>query len=274
MAVGSTIPLSIRSVLGVLVTASVIVWLILYREKPEVRPGSVFSVVPWTIVAASFLIYSTFSEFPHYIKPVVSTVSVSIATIFLFGFFYLLLLQLGEMSGSQDSIDYYVGALGSGLALILVMIVILLGGFSLADLLWLTVIPIIAGMLATMAIILFTMLSPDVAAYTGIVGWLAVKAHVLAALTTAVRLEIFGSNAHTPLTRNLIDLSNSIPFLATVPFGWEYVILRLLIVVILVSLIAPVVRDRPELGYATLGVITVLGIYPAVYDILRSTLIA
>ena len=263
-----------RSVLAVLGVASVIVWVLLYREKPQIKPGTVFAIVPWTVLAASLLIYSSFSEFPEYARPLATPLTITIATLFLFGFFYLLFDQLAAMNGSQSSLDYYIGAMGVGTALILVLIIIMLGGFSLADLLWLTVIPIISGMLATMAIILFTMLSPDVAAYTGIVGWLAVTAHVMEAITTAVRLEIFGPEAHTIITRSLAELSNNIPILATVPFGWEYVVLRLLIAVILVAVIAPVVRNSPRRGYVALGIFTILGVYPAAYDILRSTLIA
>ncbi|MFB6096223.1 MAG: DUF63 family protein [Haloferacaceae archaeon] len=103
---------------------------------------------------------------------------------------------------------------------------------------------------------------------TGWAGLLAVFAHTLDGLSTAVGVDWLGYGERTPLSRLIIEFAAGLPTAEYLGGGWLFVIVKALLAAWIVSLLAPTVREDGAEGYALLALVAAVGLGPGVHNLL------
>jgi uncharacterized membrane protein len=102
----------------------------------------------------------------------------------------------------------------------------------------------------------------------GRVGVTAVGAHALDGVSTAVGVDWLGFGERTPLSSAIIEFGASLPTAELLGGAWLFVLVKVVIVAWIVTAFVDYVREEPAEGYALLGVVTAVGLGPAVHNLL------
>ena len=108
----------------------------------------------------------------------------------------------------------------------------------------------------------------------GAAGTLAVVAHGVDGVTTAVGVDLLGFGERTPLSALILEASAALPTAATLGTGWLFVLVKLLVAAVAVALVAPTVAETDREGYALLAVVAAVGLGPGVHNALLFTVAA
>jgi uncharacterized membrane protein len=111
-----------------------------------------------------------------------------------------------------------------------------------------------------------TRLRPETA-ITGGVGALAVFAHALDGVSTAVGTTHLGFGERTPVSRILLEIGG-LPSLPVVGEGWLFLLVKLAVASAVVWLFAGYIRETPGEGYLLLGFVAAVGLGPAAHNLL------
>jgi uncharacterized membrane protein len=113
--------------------------------------------------------------------------------------------------------------------------------------------------------------APGVAT-TGRLGALAVGAHALDGVSTAVGIDLLGFSERTPLSRLVIEFGASLP--TPVGGGWLFVLVKLVVAAVVVVALTETVREAPTQGRLLLGFVAAVGLGPGAHNVLLFTVAA
>lgn len=263
--------------LGSLALGGVVLTVLLYRQRPPVTTATVFALVPWLLVGSALYVLRALGTFPQEISALF-VVSGAYLTAFLFsGLVWSLLLELSAFNRSVEEIPYYLGAMGAGVVVVLLSVIVWQGTVTRSGAVWLFVILATSVTIAAVTPFLVGLWYPDVAFYTSLTGGLLVFGYTLRGLTRAVGATTIESIGHTRMSRAVQETVFSYPTADYLGFGPElvwpaaFVLIHVFIAVVIVATLAPYVRTARTKGNALIGIAAAAGLIPGTVNLLLIT---
>jgi uncharacterized membrane protein len=133
--------------------------------------------------------------------------------------------------------------------------------------LWSGVALVVSLAVGAAAWVLLTRLVPRVE-HTGRVGLIALLAHALDGVSTAVGIDVLGFGERTPLSRYIIEFAAGLPTEPLIGSGWLFVLVKLALVGGVVVLFADLMAEDPREGSLLLGVVAAVGLGPGAHNLL------
>ncbi|WP_313691084.1 DUF63 family protein [Halorarum halobium] len=240
----------------------------LSERRPAFTTGHVIALVPWMCAGAAGHVLFVLGVLPDALDPLFGTPSAYLTTAALAGACWLAAL-------ASDADDRRVlGAAGTLALLVGVGRTLEYGAGAGTFSPWLPAAGLVvgAGLGVGLALLLYRAYSPATAA--GSAGLVAVAAHGIDGVTTAVGVDLLGFGERTPLSRLIIEFAHGLPTAAVLGGGWLFVLVKLAVGVLVVAAIAPTVREEPTEGNALLALVTAVGLGPGVHNALLFAVVA
>jgi uncharacterized membrane protein len=236
---------------------------LLRRRRPPVTGATIRAFVPWMILGAALHVLYALEALPTAVRPLAGTPSVYLSVAVVAGATWL------GAAATDAGTARRLRRVGILLALPVVAAVLAVGaaagtlriGYALGIL--------VGAAVATAATWgLLRRLRPDVTA-TGRLGVLAVGAHALDGVSTAIGIDLLGFAERTPLSRLVIEFGASLP--VAPGGGWLFVLVKLVVAGVVVAALAETVREEPRTGRLLLGFVAAVGLGPGAHNVLLFT---
>lgn len=257
-----------------LILGTAVVSLLLFAERPRIERRTIVALVPWMVAGAALYVFAHIVQYPTSIQPLVDGTTAYLSTYVVLGMTWFVLI---EFSPGRDPphLSDYVGAIGVGVAVVLVFMVLLHGGAaSILDIVFLTGALVVAGLVSFVVLLLLGLWYIDAPAYTGVVGTLVVFGGTLTGLSTVIGVGVFDALGHSTLSWLVLSAAANAQAIGivdqdlTVLWAWGYIWLMLVLATSAVVLLTRVTRDRPSVGYLLLGAVAAAGITSGTADLL------
>ncbi|WP_411966923.1 DUF63 family protein [Haloferax sp. YSSS75] len=253
--------------LVVLVTGLVGVGVGLFRRRPSVSAEHVLALVPWMVSGSAFHVFFVVGLLPPVVEPFGGTPAVYLTVAILAGVAVLGLDAFGDASPRNIALP--------GIVLAGVLVVLALGsGLAAGTLspLWPTVALVVAALVTPVVWRLVTRLDPEAKA-AGALGVVAIFAHALDGVSTAIGVDVLGFGERTPLSRIILEAAGALPTADIIGVGWLFVLVKLAVAGLVVALLADYVREEPTEGAVLLGFVAAVGLGPGVHNLLLFTIV-
>ena len=257
---GSTLP-PLPYLVG-LAGAALVVGLALRRRGVTVTSRTVLALAPWMVLGSALYALYQIEAVPTGLAPLASSPTVYATTAVLAG-------AVWALADRTNAPERWLAGVGAVAALVPVA---LAGSLALAagtlSPAWST-----ASLLVALGLALgiwrgFARFEPEPAAVLGPAGGLAVFAHALDGVSTAVGVDVLQFGEQTPLSAVLLEVGARLPTAPYLGTGWVFAVVKVGLAVGLVWLLADLVRDDPPLGNALLLVVTAVGLGPSTYNLI------
>jgi uncharacterized membrane protein len=247
----------------VLLVAAVGVGLGVRTRRPAVTASHVVALAPWMALGSVLHVLHVVGVLPPLVDPLAGTPSVYISVGILVGAVWL----AADATVDSGRVPAALAATG-GLVLVPALGAALAAGQARESLAvtWPGIALVVAVVLTAVVWVALRRLRPE-AAVTGGVGVLALFGHTLDGVSTAVGLEVLGFSERTPLSRVIIELGQALPTAQFVGGTWLFVLVKLLVATVVISLMADYVREEPTEGYLLLGFVAAVGLGPGVHNL-------
>lgn len=251
--------------LGGLLIAVAAVGYGLFRRRPPVTATHILAFAPWIVVGSSLHVLYVIGGLPPAIEPLGGTAAVYLTVSAIAGGIWL--------AAASTRPSRQVPAVISGTGLVAVFPVVA-GAVAIGArqetlaLFWPTVGVVLTVAVTAMAWIALGRLRPAAASTTGSVGLLALFAHSLDAVSTAVGVDVLGFGERTPASRWILGVADRLPTAEMVGSGWLFVLVKMVVIGGVVVLFADYINDEPTEGYLLLGFIAAVGLGPGVHNLL------
>lgn len=252
-----------------------VVTLLLYTEHPRVSRRSVVSLVPWMVVGATLSVLATTAEYPALVQPAVSAPGAYLTVYIVIALVWFTSLQFTRGARGDGSLPTYLGAMGVGVAVVVVGTLLMHADeVTTTHLFWLAIAPIAAAAIAGIVLLLMGLWYPEAAAYTGMAGGLVVFGHALGAIGTAVAVVADGS--HTTLSWAVLNLVATVEVAALagldqpLVWAWGYVWAKLVLAIVVIIALTTYTRRNPARGNLLLGLIAAVGVVGGVTALLTT----
>jgi uncharacterized membrane protein len=237
-------------------------WL-LTRRRPAVTERTVLAFVPWIALGSALHVLYVVEALPASVRPLAGTPSVYLTVAVVAGGTWL---AVGR--GDDPRTARRLGLVG-GLAVLPAVGATLAVGVGRGALALTPVAGIVVASAvvtaATWALLRWVRHGVSV---TGRVGLLAVAAHALDGVSTAVGVDVLGFGERTPLSRLVIEFAAGLPTAPVVGSGWLFVLVKLAVAGAVVAALAETVREAPTEGRLLLGFVAAVGLGPGVHNLL------
>ncbi|WP_255197259.1 DUF63 family protein [Halorarius litoreus] len=238
---------------------------LLYRRGPRVTPRVVAAFAPWMVAGATGYALFQVGAVPAPIEPLFGNPIVYATTFVLAGLVWL--AALGQPADRWDlpSVPGTLAATGGLVAgaLLAYAAVVGLTGDGLS-LFWPGVGLVVTVLLAGVTWVVLR--DRFDAGVTGTLGLLVVFGHVLDGVSTAVGTHL-GFGEQTPLSNVVIEFGADLPPAAFLGEAWLFVLVKLLLAAVVVSLFVDYVREAPGEGSLLLGVVAAVGLGPGAHNL-------
>lgn len=232
------------------------------RRDPAFGPGHVIALVPWMCVGAAGHVLYVLGALPPLLRPLFGTPAAYLTTAAVAGAVWLAALASGRddapllaVAGVLALLPAVGRVLAYGLAAgslsPLLPAAGLIGGAALGGATWAGLVRAREGVAATRA-----------------AGAVAVVAHGVDGVTTAVGVDLLGFGERTPASRLVIEFAAGLPTADLLGAGWLFVLVKLAVACLVVVAIAPTVREEPREGYGLLALVSAVGLGPGVHNAL------
>ncbi|GAA0192078.1 DUF63 family protein [Halobacterium noricense] len=232
------------------------------RRDPDFGGRHVLALVPWMCVGAAGHVLYGLGALPPALAPLFGTPSAYLTTAGVAGAVWLATLRI-------DADDARALAVAGAVALLPAVGGVVAHGVANG-----TLSPVLpaAGLVGGAALgvavgALLYRLRED-AAVAGRAGLLAVAAHGVDGVTTAVGVDLLGFGERTPASRLILEFAAGLPTAEALGAGWLFVLVKLAVAAVVVLAVAPTVREEPRYGYALLALVTAVGLGPGVHNAL------
>lgn len=247
--------------LGLLVALAAVAWGVRERSL-AFDEAHVVALLPWMVLGASLNVLFQVDAIPDPLAPLFGTPAVYVSVAIAAGATWLF------VDASEVDTPRALGGAGTAAALVAVGAVGSVG-LSRGTLHPVpSLVALVAAVVVAPAVWLgLRRLRPGV----GVVGWaglLAVFAHTLDGLSTAVGIDWLGFGERTPLSRVIIEFAAGLPTAEYLGAGWLFVLVKVALASWIVTLLAPTVREEGAEGYALLAFVTAVGLGPGVHNLL------
>lgn len=261
---GTTLPPVPYLFVVLLVTSGVVA--ALYRRRPAVTARRVVALAPWMALGSAAHVLYVLDALPPIVAPFAGSPTVYLSVGSLAGAAWLVVDRI-----RPDRVP--AGLALAGLLLLAPVVAIAVGlGLSPAGTRWSAVALAVTVPVAGAVWVGLTRWRPDIH-ITGTVGGLAVFAHALDGISTAVGTSQLGFGERTPLSRILLEL-NGLPAVPILGEGWLFVLVKLAVASGVVWLFTSYIQEAPAEGYLLLGFVSAVGIGPAAHNLLLFSIAA
>ncbi|WP_435144226.1 DUF63 family protein [Halobaculum sp. P14] len=235
----------------------------LRERRPAFGAAQVLAAVPWMVAGAAGHALYVLGALPASAAPLFGTPSAYLTTAAVAGATWLAALR---STTSAEAAARLLGAVGVVAAGGVVARAIAYGATHGTLTPWLPLLGVVGGAVlgVVAAAVLFRVHAESAA--TGAVGALAVTAHAVDGVTTAVGVDLLGYGERTPLSRLIIEFAAGLPTAEALGAGWLFVAVKLVVAAAVVAAVAPVVEDEPTEGYLLLAGVTAVGLGPGVHN--------
>jgi len=248
--------------------------------RPPVTGRQALAFAPWMVAGGIFHVLFQVGVVPAALAPLFAAPAVYVTTFVLLGAVWVgsVLWRDGEDAAGDgsggagrarervaDRTARDVGAAGAVLGVVLAALVYrrALALAASRSLLW----PV-AGVLVTLAVfapLLYLLRArwPATMQTVGPAGAVAVFAHLLDGVSTAIGVDLLGTSERTPLPRHVMEFAGGLPTAPYLGRGWLFVVVKFLVATLIVALLADYVDEDPDEGNVLLAFVTALGLGPA-----------
>jgi uncharacterized membrane protein len=256
-----------------LVLAALAVGVALYRTAPPVTEWTVLAVSPWMVTGSALYVLFQIGAVPAAVAPLFGSPAVYVTTFVVLGILWIgtarTVRQRGDRMGTAGRQAAVLATVGTVFALAIVAGALAVGidrGTLVA--LW-PAIGALVSVVLTGAV--WTVLKRTDAGVAGWAGVLAVFAHVLDGVSTAIGIDVLGFGEQTPLARAVLDLGAALPVADLVGTGWLFIAVKTALAGLIVWLLAGTVRERPREGYLFCAFVAAVGLGPGSHNLLLFT---
>lgn len=263
---------SLPYVIGIVVAAATVASF-LVSLQPRIQQRHVLAFTPWMIAGASahvfYQIDPVVNVYPWWAEPLFAAPAVYVTTFIALGAVWTVLAFGNSISAEgDDTVALYLAIVGSVVALVLFAFAGWRGAFTGAKPFWPAVALVLTFPVAAIVYFAMAYVFTGVVARTKLLGGLAVFAHALDGITTAVGVDIIGTGERSPLPETIMHLAGQLPTAETIGVGWLFVLVKLAIVVAIVVAFADYLEDEPVRGNLVFTAIIAFGLGPAVNNLL------
>jgi len=236
----------------------------LRRRDPDFGGRHVLALVPWMCVGAAGHVLYVLGALQTALEPLFGTPSAYLTTAAVAGVVWIAALSLDRVGD-----DALVLAVAGAVALLPAVAGVV--GHGLSNGILSPTLPA-AGLVVGAALgvgvgaLLYRVREP--ARIAGRAGLLAVAAHGVDGVTTAVGIDLLGFDERTPASRLVIEFAAGLPTADALGAGWLFVLVKLAVACLVVVALAPTVREEPRYGHALLALVTAVGLGPGVHNAL------
>lgn len=246
----------------VLLASVVVVGGVFARRRPVIEARHVVALVPWMGVGAAVHVLYVVDALPALVRPFGGTPAVYVSVAVIAGATWLV------VSATNADLASGVGLLGSVALVTAVAATLGVGlGRGTLSLFWPTV-GVLVGVLVAVVVWGALRRGSPAAASTGSVGAIAVFAHVLDGVSTAVGVDALGFGERTPLSQLIIEFAAGLPTEPILGTVWLFVLVKIAVVSLLVVTFAEYVQAEPSRGNALLGLVAAVGLGPGIHNLL------
>ncbi len=267
---GFVVPPVLQSV--TLFVGAAIVGALLYAIRPPLTQRIVLSFVPWMVVGSALHVFYQLGEtfdpvYPSALAPYFSAPAVYLTTFVGVGAVWVVAATVVPSARRERQIARYVLTVGVGVMLALVG---LLGwqGLTADPLTFQPIMPVL-GLIVTLAatFVVYVALGAwrtYIIADARYVGALVLFAHLFDAITTTIGIDLMGAEERSVVPRRIMEFAADLPTAETLGTGWLFILVKLVLAVVIVSLFADYVRKSPTEGNLLFAFIAVVGLGPAI----------
>jgi uncharacterized membrane protein len=230
------------------------------RRRPRVTGRRVLALAPWMALGSAAHVLYVVDALPPLLSPFAGSPTVYLTVGSLAGAAWLV-----ADATRPDRVPAVLAVAGT-LLLAPVVAVAVSTGLSPEGARWSTIALVLTIPIAGAVWVGLTRLRPETA-ITGGVGALAVFAHALDGVSTAVGTTHLGFGERTPVSRILLEIGG-LPSLPVVGEGWLFLLVKLAVASAVVWLFAGYIRETPGEGYLLLGFVAAVGLGPAAHNLL------
>lgn len=249
----------------VLLAASLAIGAGFARRRPPVTDRHALAAVPWIVAGAAAHVLFVIRATPAVVRPLFGTPSVYVTVGLLAGAVWLAgvdrtddTARLLATAGLVPAVGTVVWVLTSGLAAGRFAPTVPAVGVTVGAALGVGV----ARLLGVADVL------PELPERSARVVALAVAAHGIDGVTTAVGVDLLGFGERTPLSAAVLEFAATLPTAEALGAGWLFVLVKLGVASLAVVAIAPTVRDAPSEGYGLLTLVAAVGLGPGVHNAL------
>lgn len=234
----------------------------LARQRVAFGGTHVLALVPWMIAGSALHVLYVLEAVPGAVAPLLGTPAVYATVAVIAGAVWLVSVIV------RRSPPRALGGVGIAVALG-ALVFVTSAGVARGSL---RVVPslVALGVAAVLTVgvwVLLERLRPGVAD-VGWVGVVAVGAHTLDGVSTAVGVDWLEFGERTPLSSEIIEFGAGLPIADVLGDAWLFVLVKVALAAWIVTVFVEYVREQPRQGYALLGIIAAVGLGPAVHNVL------
>ncbi|QLG63122.1 DUF63 family protein [Halorarum salinum] len=243
----------------------------LSRRAPAFRGRHVLALLPWMCTGAAGHVLHVLDALPDAIDPLFGTPAAYLTTAAFAGAVWLAALARRPADGGDGdgADDAAVLAAAGSVALLVAAGRTLAYGVTNGTLNpWLPAVGLVGGAVLGVVVGLLVYRLYPTATVAGSAGLVAVAAHGIDGVTTAVGVDLLGFGERTPLSRLIIEFAAGLPTAEALGGGWLFVLVKLAVGALVVAAVAPTIREEPAEGNALLAVVAAVGLGPGVHNAL------
>ncbi|NHX37350.1 MULTISPECIES: DUF63 family protein [Halolamina] len=234
----------------------------LWRRDPSVPDRLVLALVPWMLAGAWLHVLHVVGAAPDWIDPLLGTPAAYLTTAILAGAVWL------AVDARDVATERAFAAAGTGVAALVLAVGIQWGvaegTFSPA---WPAVAAVL-GVVVGIAVWRGLRRAYPGVGDAGAAGALAVTAHSLDGISTAIGIDVLGATERTPLSRTIIEFGATLPTADLLGSAWLFVLVKLALGAGITALLAESVREVPRQGRLLLVFVAAVGLGPAAHNLL------
>ncbi|WP_312909366.1 DUF63 family protein [Natronosalvus caseinilyticus] len=244
---------------------------LLWVLAPPVTDETVMAFVPWMMLGSTLYVLYQLEQFPASLEALFSAPTVYVTTATVAGLTWIAGSFL-YAAGLQRSIERFVGIVGTGFAVVFATFTVLIGWqMGTFEPFWPVITVVVTGVVAAIAWVALSLWLTDVAAVTGVTGALVVFAHALDGVSTAIGYDVLGVREDVPASAFILEVGEMLPTAGYIGGGWLFVLVKVVLALIIVSLFEEYVREEPRQARIVLGLIAAVGLGPGVHNVLLFT---
>ena len=239
---------------------------VLWRRDPPVSDRLVLALVPWMLAGAWLHVLRVVGAAPAAVDPLLGTPAAYLSTAVLAG-----AIWLGVDALAVDTERAFAGV-GAALAALVLARGLAWGiqrdTFAPA---W----PAAAAVLGVaVGLGVWAALRRGYPAIddAGRAGALAIVAHAVDGLSTAVGIDLLGASERTPLSRAIIEIGAALPTAELIGSAWLFVVVKLTLGAGVTALLVESVREVPRQGRLLLAFVAAVGLGPGAHNVLLFTI--
>ncbi|MEF8802535.1 MAG: DUF63 family protein [Halolamina sp.] len=238
----------------------------LRERRPAVDDRFIVALVPWMLVGAWLHVLHVVGAAPALIDPLLGTPAAYLSTAALTGAIWL----VADTSNRETA----PVLLAVGVAAALVVLATGVAWATTAGNLspfWPAVAAVVGAGLGATVWVTLRRVRPEVRV-TGAAGALAVVAHSVDGVSTAIGIDILGATERTPLSRAIIEFGGALPTAEFVGAAWLFVVVKAALACFVVAVMVEYVREDPREGRLLLALVAAVGLGPGAHNLLLFTI--